>query len=401
MRSHRPLTGLTLGVLICVGSAGCAVNSSIALRGPGRRSDTVAPQRLLAIAKVFEQQGHLDRAASMYERVLAHDPTSIQARNAIANIESMNRPRDFRGTQPAASEVRGETLLADSTDYSKQNIHVVEDIPSSPVPESPIVIQPEMPIAVSGVLKLPPVPPATSIEVASSVVGTAVETSTQAVTAVGSVLDLTVPANRLVSLEEVRNQTASAARTMAGLPDEAHSNMSVLLRVLNESDDPERRAVAAALLADSPANEARVDSALEQHCLNDTALVSSSACESLLARGLVSGQIIRTLLSLSEHPDAGVRNQVCGSLRRLADTPWEDDAVHASLIRLDDTSPTVRGMAALTLSEFPGRSELILKRLVERYDLETDESVRGSLELAAERIASVGIDEGIPLPFAE
>ncbi len=401
MRSHRPLTGLTLGVLICVGSAGCAVNNSIALRGPGRRSDTVAPQRLLAIAKVFEQQGHLDRAASMYERVLAHDPTSIQARNAIADLESMNQPRDFRGTQPAASEVRGETLLADNTYHGKQNVQLIEGTPLSPVPEPPIAIQPEMPIAVPGVLKLPPVPPEANLEVASSVVGTAVETSTQAVTAVGSALDQSVPANRLVSLEEVRQQTASAARNMAGLPDAAHSNVNVLLRVLKESEDPERRAVAAALLADSPTNEARVDSALEQHCLNDTALVASAACESLLARGLVSDQMIHTLLGLSEHPDAGVRNQVCGSLRRLAETPWEDDAVQASLMRLDDTSPTVRGMAALTLSEFPGRSELILERLVERYDLEMDEGVRGSLELAAERIASGGIDEGIPLPFAE
>jgi len=356
MRSHRPLIGLTLGVLICAGSAGCAVNSTIAVRGPGRRTDNAPPQRLLAIAKVFEQQGHLDRAASMYERVLVQNPSSIQARTAIARIESMNQPRDFRGHQPAESEIQGETLLAETNDLDAGSVRTDE---ATLVPESTVVIQPQIPIAFPGVVTLSPVPPEPKLEVASSVVSTAVGISTQGVSSVESIPEVTAPENQLISLAEVK--AASAAQVMTDLASETESNVDVLLRVLNESHDLERRAVAASLLADVPADDSRVDTALEQHCLNDTPLVSSVACESLLTRGLVSEPVIQMLLKLSEDPDAVVRSQVTGTLRRLEGTPWSDDAVQASLMRLDDTSSTVRGLAALTLSEFPGLKECLYR----------------------------------------
>jgi len=253
----------------------------------------------------------------------------------------------------------------------------------------------------TGLIELPAVPPESELAVATTAAITAEEIATQTATSIALAPVVSAPANRLVSLEEVKHQSVSAAKVMAGLANVTDSNVDVLLRVLNDSDDPERRAVAAALLADVPANDTRVDDALDRHVTNDVALVSSAACESLLIRGLVSDQMIRHLLSLSDHHDASTRSRVSVSLRRLAATPWEDDAVQASLLRLDDTSPEVRGLAALTLSEFSGKSEMILERLVERYDLETDDSARGSLELAAERIASVAIDEGVPLPFAE
>lgn len=401
MRSQRPLVGLTLGVLICIGSAGCAVNSSIAKRSPVRRSDNVAPQRLLAIAKVFEQQGHIDRAASMYERVLAQDPSSMQARSAIAHIASMSHPRDFRGDQPVVSENRGEVQLANTSDINTQPVQPIVGSKLIPVPTQELVVRTVRPPEVPGILEVPTVSPKPVLETTMSVVAEAVDTSTQVVPLVASAPEQLTSANRLVSLEEVRHQAASAAEVMAGLANANDSNVDVLLHVLNYNDDPERRAVAAALLAEVPAGDLRVDSALDQHCMHDVALVSSAACESLLARGLVSNDMIQVLLSLSGHSDAGIRSQVTVSLRRLAGTPWEDDVVQASLMRLDDTSPTVRGLASLTLSEFSRRSEMILERLVERYDLETDPSVRGSLELAAERIASLAIDEGMPLPFAE
>ncbi len=108
-----------------------------------------------------------------------------------------------------------------------------------------------------------------------------------------------------------------------------------------------------------------------------------------------------SLLSLCEHADPTIRGHACSSMRKLAGTPWQTDIVEALILRLNDTAPSVRATAAMTLSEFPNLEEMILDRLESRYSLESDEEVIRMLDLSTERIAQQAADEGSPLSLAE
>ena len=196
--------------------------------------------------------------------------------------------------------------------------------------------------------------------------------------------------NRLVSLEEVKQ--AAASRNVGSNADEPlDRTIDGLLRALSNTAAPDRQAAAATLLVDAPANNNRVNVALDHHSTSDSDIVAAAACESLLVRGLVSKPMIYRLLALSESSDEAVRSQLSATLRLLAETPWENEAVRVSLLMLNDASLSVRGMAALTLSDFPRSSEVILEHLSERYAIETDQSTRASVELAAERISAQSI----------
>ena len=166
-----------------------------------------------------------------------------------------------------------------------------------------------------------------------------------------------------------------------------------LLTTLRCSNSPEQRALAATLLADTPGSNTRVNSALEKHCTGKEAVVATAAVESLFLRGFTSKSSVHAVLVLAEHPDFQIRRQVCSCMRLLAGTPWEFDAIKMLTCRLDDSHPAVRGMAALTLGDFDGKSDVILERLIDRYSLETDSGVRNSLELTAERLGTLPVSE--------
>ena len=202
-----------------------------------------------------------------------------------------------------------------------------------------------------------------------------------------------VTGTRLIAATESDIRVPSGRDTMADWLIAPAEHVESLLAGLSDGDNPEQRALAATLLAEAPADDARVNFVLEHHCAGNDAIISAAAAESLLARGCTSESAVQAILVLAEHPDLEIRNQVCSCMRFLVGTPWESEAVQMLSDRLDDLNPAVRSMAALTLGDFDAESDAIMKRLIDRYAVETVRSVRVTLELAAERLGTLSEDD--------
>lgn len=386
MRSRHPSIGLLCGVLIISGSIGCAVNTSISRRSGAADTGNAVPERLISIARVFESQGHLKQADLTYRRALRRFPSSEQAREGIARIASMNETRTFRAPATGVTAAPEEPLVALGTSPGGQL--------SSVTPQSKLY-----PVTIEQSIGVSQFDSRTSPSLA-------VETNTQKLDAaptesVGPSVHSPGTAHlTLVSSEDVSGAESDSASddspafgAAVSQIDPAAEHLEALLKVLASDSDAERRALAAAVLADAPADNSRVDSALEENCTDEDATVAAIVGDSLLVRGIVNDASVQTLFGLAEHPNSEVRSQVTTSMRMLVGTSWESDAVLFLTDRLDDSDPAVRSMAALTLGDFDGDSGVILERLVDRYNVEADSAVRSSLELAAERIGTLPVDE--------
>lgn len=390
MRSRHPSIGLLCGVLVISGSVGCAVNSSVARRSDADHSNKAVPERLISIARIFESQGRLEQADLTYRRALRRFPSNEQARNGIARIASMNKTRSFRApgtdlTLPAdspmvaAGNLSAEKLRAAAPEPTLRSVttaqnagisHLESRTAESLTADARAALTNSLnPRSINVQTELPPESP--------------------------GVAHLTVvdSGSTLISATALAIERPEASSSMADWLDAPARHVEALLATLEPINDSERRALAAAVLADAPAGDTRVDSALEQYCTDSDAMVAAAAGDSLLVRGIINDASVQRLLALAEHSNSGVRSQVSSSMRMLVGTSWETDVVRFLTDRLDDSDPAVRSMAALTLGDFDGDSGVILERLVDRYTVETDSGVRNSLELAAERIGTLPVDE--------
>ena len=386
MQNWHPASGLLCGVLILSGSAGCAGNSSVVARRGMDRCSNVAPERLISIARVFESQGRLEQADAMYRKALQHDPSNNLALNRIAHIASLNQTRTFRGPNVDSGLPVDSQLFANHKPSAASVQFVAPAAPPRSVASTqnsqvPMFAQPEAEsvVAADRAVFVKTVHPASI----------AYYESPPTEPPGGARLDSMDSASQLVSDTVTVPAHPTASNVMADWLDAPARHVEELLATLQSNRHPDQRTLAATLLAEAPAGDTRVNSALEAHCVGHDAIVAAAAADSLLVRGVVSSTSVPALLALADHSDSEIRGRVSSSMRMLAGTTWEADAVQMLITRLDDSNPAVRGMAALTLGDFGHASEVILERLVDRYSVETDSGVRNSLELTAERIGTL------------
>lgn len=410
MQFRHPAIGLLYGVLIFSGSAGCVVNDRIAMR----RDAT--PERLISIARVFKSQGHLEHADSMYREALARDSSCEIAQNGIAHIVALNQTRSFDAARPSATRQEdlpptAEDVQIDANPEALVSTPTLHSFASAPDTAIATLEIPILDTSKDEVTNLESLPFETSkVETPATVVP---NVKTVATAGSDSLEDILNPESAAIHNEPLGvayllpedrgTRLVSAIASDVGRPttsdviadwlEEPSHHVESLLTTLRYSDNPEQRALAATLLAEAPTGDTRVNSALENHCTGSEAVVAAAAVESLLLRGFTSESSVQAVLVLAEHADLEIRSQVCSCMRLLAGTPWELNAIQMLTNRLDDSSPAVRGMAALTLGDFDGESDVILERLVDRYSLETDRGVRHSLELTAERLGTLPVDK--------
>ena len=456
MQPQRPLIRFTTGLLACITASGCALYGPMARHG-GQQFDSAAQERLVDIATMFDQQGHHEQAEKMFRRVVDADPSNLEAQNGLTIIASRRKTREFNaplqsvpgspspsqpsnliaGTHPPPASVRGveryeseaprrihaiaqqrqvtqsrQTDRCAISDRGQKQEHLVlaeptnTDLPAVPSESTyapttssqtasravPLIIEPAISPRIESAPRGNRVENAIPqpVETTSISGPTAVATADRSPTAAQSDMEIPViPGPSETTLTNVSYETAGPEQT------------KLLLTTLEQDNDDVRRAVAANLLSTMPTEDTRIDLVLEQYSGDPSPLVAVAACESLLSRDQLSDRMMLSLLSLCEHADPTIRGHACISMRQLAGTPWQTDIVEALILRLNDTAPSVRATAAMTLSEFPNLEEMILDRLESRYSLESDEEVIRMLDLSTERIAQQAADEGSPLSLAE
>lgn len=456
MEPQPPLIRFTTGLLACITASGCAFYRPMAPHG-GQQFDSAAQERLVAIATMFDQQGHHEKAEKMFRRVLNADPGHLEAQNGLTMIVSRQQTREFNaplqpvpgspslaqpsnltaGTHSPPANVRGvdryqsesplriqaiaqqrpvaqrrQTDRFSMSDPGQEQEHLVladptnNDLPAVPSESTcaPTTIRQTAPRAVplitEGAIspRIESTPRGNPVTIAiPQPVGTtsisgpmAVATADSSPTAAKSDMFIPVtPGPSEKTVTTVSYETAGPEHT------------ELLLTVLEQNSDNERRAFAATLLSTMLTEDARIDLVLDQYSSDPSPLVAVAACESLLSRDQLSDRMMLSLLSLCEHADPTIRAQACSSMRQLAGTPWQTEIAEALMLRLNDTVPSVRAIAALTLSDFPTLEDMILKRIASRYSLESDEEVIRMLDLSIERIALQAAEAESPPPLAK
>lgn len=426
---------LLCGALFVTGAAGCAGTGIVTAQQGASGPLDAAPERLVSIGQVFESQGRLTSADQMYRLALRRDPDNETARRQINYIASLRETRSFEtpgvnGTPapdirlaadssgqaelksmpknaPAAVETVRQPTIEDLAAEARESL--MQTVLSDRAPETEH--SGEAPVA--GVASLRPVDDSSRLNGIAIKVSkpTANRPTTSRPTVIepalrASVVEEPAAAQHPVATTPLRELPAQVTsftgpavmeapatakphsmKLMAAWMRAPEKHVTPLLMTLRTSPDVQQRALAATLLAEAPAGDPRVNPALQNHCQTNEAAVAVAAVDSLLARGVTSESSVRTLKLFAEHPESEIRNQVVSSMRRLVGTTWETQAAQILAARLDDSDPVVRGMAALTLGDFSSEGQHIVERLCDRYQIESDEGVRASLELAAQRIA--------------
>lgn len=445
MQFRRQSTVLLYAVFVLVASAGCAGTgmSSVQRTAPG--PSEAAPERLVSIAQMFERQGRMQQADSMYRMALRRDPDNETALRQIEYIASLQKAKTF-GAPDGTSAQESDVQLAVNDQQTAvpvrpaasqkkprfhqrppqvahQNQPTAESLAAEAraslmktlLPAIEPTVRPAETVAVAGVARLRPANSDSSLKSVERPAPESASSESAASETAASEIIITAPAavTPLVTAEQRAVQQHVAAslvkqqqitpkspvhqpptmQLIASWMEAPSEHVDSLLRTLRTGSDDEQRALAATLLAEVPAKDQRVNSALREHLLEQNAAVAVASGDSLLARDAATDTVVGALMSLATHADSEIRIQVLSSMRRLCGTRWENQAAGFLAAGLNDDDPTVRSMAALTLGDFSSEADVIVEYLCDRYQTESDVNVQIALELAARRIAVLPEDE--------
>ncbi|MCA9049753.1 MAG: tetratricopeptide repeat protein, partial [Planctomycetaceae bacterium] len=127
----------TKSVLMCSGlsltAPGCAVMDALVSSPAGHGAADNSPERLTAIGRVFENQGRLAHAESMYRRALKSDPKNTVARERMEFIASLRNERHYNSSSESTERA---VAMADSVRRPQEHPQPPK---ATPTPTKPTV----------------------------------------------------------------------------------------------------------------------------------------------------------------------------------------------------------------------------------------------------------------------
>lgn len=105
--THACVMGLGLSVV----GAGCSAVNAVVSSPAGVGATSSSPDRLVAIGRVFENQGHTQRAMAMYRQAMKADPGNSIAQERLDFIAGIDSGRSFT---PTERRTRAAIAAADS-----------------------------------------------------------------------------------------------------------------------------------------------------------------------------------------------------------------------------------------------------------------------------------------------
>ena len=422
MPLKRPAFCFLLGLLLSASGTGCAVMEAL-VTTPGSGQNASPPaERLTAIARVFENQGDLTQAESMYRMAIRQDPGNQFARERVEYIASLGNTRSF-GAQP----VQDAIAVADSIEVrraqpqQRPNAAALAASAKERLTSDGGPLQTQAPAGFATVSVAAPSPVTHHVQprpVAETPI--AVSPSVTRVSAslpYGESAMVTQPVATMET-NTLRDSAPAARVTLSGQPvsvtldevaewmDSPADYTSELVRAVEAGEDAGVQALAAALLADCPTNDRQVDQALQAACSSSDSLVRATARDSLIRRGSLDLAGVQDLMSLLSDNDAEIRSQAAASLRNCVGTKWSSHCVSGLGELLQDLNPSVRAMAAATLGDFIEAADTAqeARRLLQDIrQSEDDENVLNAIDTSLDRSeiagsVSGGESGGQPLP---
>ena len=383
MHWKRLVHAFLLGTGMSVVGVGCAAVDALVSSPAGRGASSSSPERLIAVGRVFENQGRMSQAQAMYRQALKSDPGNSIARERMEFIASMNSGRSF---SPSELRSKDAIAVADSL-QSKQQL-------KSPSKQATNRRTTELgsTLAATTRTKRESAPSEDSKAFADQFEDDAgwvqiVETGwelaemEEAVASESTSPDLKiVPANQKSTIETVGydNNTSSKAEVitaeirttttntewrassrsrvtfeeLSAWIDSPIENQDNLLRALKSGEDDGVKALAAAMLTECSLGDDSINVALREACKSSSSLLKVTGRDTLIQRGAIDQAGVDELISLLSDTDADIRAQAAASLRNCAGTEWTSSCVEGLSVLLNDAEPTTVAVAASTLGDF-------------------------------------------------
>ncbi|MEZ6121841.1 MAG: tetratricopeptide repeat protein [Planctomycetaceae bacterium] len=415
-----------LGSGVSLASVGCSAVDALVSSPAGYSAQQGSPERLVAIGRVFENQGRLAQAEELYRKSLKQDPNNALARERLAAIESGRLPRRFDGT---LKETQSALALADGLNSGRRlQKSQIERAAETTASDAAATLKHEHDAVLASLTPATARAQKTSVsssetQVSHTAAGSAAEeVVAQAAVLIDSfaqpnadgheqqdddwsisVVPLEVPETRL-SFAPARSETAEVPEAFASEGGwKASSRVVTLEEVLEWSDVPGDhvdeltlaltngaddgvKSLAAALLAEAPTENQDIDACLLAACDGGSSLLRVTARDTLIQRGQMTEETVCDLLTLLTDSNADIQGQAAAALRYFVDTEWSERCVSGLGTLLTSDDPGVVAIAAATLGDFGHAAVSERSRLMQLVGSEENDLVLEAASLALLRI---------------
>lgn len=372
MKFSQPLV-LLLGSVLSASGIGCsAISAVVSDSRPANRENRGDADRLAAIGRVFENQGHYDKAEVMYRKALRNRPQDSELRSQLQQLAERQREQKFGPTETANA-----IAIADIVSPPKSGVRSVHKTVNAtpetpPSPESHRTASVEVPTNVQQSPTLAP------------------ELEADPVVQIAASRPDATPQIKLTSGEKQgwrsSQQHAINSDDILVALDQPDDHVDMLLEAMNCGDGVEARSLAATLLGDCDPGNTRVHDALVQHQgIQSDPEVLIAICDSQIERNEADQQTANCLLCLCAGSGSEIQIQAASQLRNFVGTAQELSCRTALNELLGSAEPNVRATAAVTLGDFASLESSTLTRLQELADADADPNVREAAQSALTR----------------
>lgn len=439
--THAFLLGAGMSVI----GVGCSAVNALVSSSAGHGADGTAPQRLVAIGRVFENQGRLNRATAMYRQALKADPGNSVAKERMDFIAGINSGKSFspteRRSQQAIAMADGIQKRVQTETRSKVDLKsaLANDAVTASLQPAVATVTAETVETVAQVSHdLPKVetttaPPAafdddtgwvnvvdTGWELAEMVDGNSLP-SVEAMAVLPSMQQ--VSNKETIQIETVgfddEDSSTSGKVTVAsseGWKATAQPNIPIsavtldeiaacmenpvantdkLIQGVTSGVDEGVKALAATLLTECPLGNSSIESCLRSASLSESELLRLSALDALIQRDKIDNAGVDSLVSLLATANSEIRIQAAASLRNCANTDWSQQCVEGLAAMLTQSESQVVAVAASTLGDFGPQAAqhvTVLQHLSNSDDAQISEAATTAvsrIQTAAQQLQTV------------
>lgn len=406
MLFQRPLV-LLLGGLLSASGFGCsAMTAAVSDSRPAGRSEA-SVENLVAIGRVFENQGRYDQAEAMYRRALKQNPGNSTVQNQLQQLADRRNGRSF-GSDPVRSAIARADAVS-SPGIQKRKVaetlshgSLALSQAASPVTPAGASVSSARNVT-SGSETTEDIPRLPSVEVGRQspvhfAVGAVSTNDSHNMDSVVEIRQVSSGAESYESSDSVRkDQTAETDRE--GVPvtadeifavaDTAADHSELLLRGLSNGDTLETQCLAAILLGDCPPENMAVrDALVAVNLVASDPRLRLAICDSRIRRGEHDDVTGDCLAELIEQGSSELQVYACTSLYHFAGRSSEAACLRALETAISSNDAAVRSAGAVALGDFPNITPNLARRLQELAETDVDTTVRDSAGTALARHAA-------------
>jgi len=404
---------LLLGGMLAASSLGCSAAS--ALMGdyePASSAKQASADRMVAIAQVFEQQGKLDKAESMYRGALKKNPQNAMVRQQLAEVQTKRRngtsgtvvvhtvPPTRRMTPVAAGSATASGMVV----LPAAGAAVAAPVTPAPAAKVSVPVTSATPAPAPATTAAPVVvsPAAVPVQKPASVAVPAVSTATPAAPIVeapaaavpASTGQTPVPVRNVSTAEAVPAKSAAVAvagaTTLDALlqaADKPEDNTELLIQAVQQGESSEAKCLAMTLLGECSSENAGIREAIEK-TVSDASTptdVLLAAVDSQVQRGELTAASAERLIGVVKAGQTGDQVQAITMLRYFTAMDGRESCLSALETCLTSTDSEVRAAAALALGDFTPLPETQLAKLKELAEKDASQDVRDAAAASLKR----------------